>query len=67
MRRLPAYSNFGDTTTRPTIELAEKVASIAPVPGSKVFFTSGGSDAVDTAAKLVRRYWQLRGRPDGAS
>jgi adenosylmethionine-8-amino-7-oxononanoate aminotransferase len=43
LRRIPAYSNFGDTTTGPTIELAEKLASIAPVPGSKVFFTSGGS------------------------
>jgi adenosylmethionine-8-amino-7-oxononanoate aminotransferase len=64
LRRIPAYSNFGDTTTAPTIELAEKVASIAPVPGSKVFFTSGGSDAVDTATKLARRYWQLRGSPE---
>jgi adenosylmethionine-8-amino-7-oxononanoate aminotransferase len=64
MRRIPAYSNFGDTTTPPTVELAEKVASIAPVPGSKVFFTSGGSDAVDTATKLARRYWQLLDRPE---
>jgi adenosylmethionine-8-amino-7-oxononanoate aminotransferase len=64
MRRIPAYSSFGDTTTVPTIELAEKVASLAPVPGSKVFFTSGGSDAVDTATKLARRYWQLRGSPE---
>jgi adenosylmethionine-8-amino-7-oxononanoate aminotransferase len=64
VRRIPAYSNFGDTTTGPTIELAEKLASIAPVPGSKVFFTSGGSDAVDTATKLARRYWQLRGSPE---
>jgi putrescine aminotransferase len=30
---------------------------------AKVFFTSGGSDSVDTAAKLVRRYWSLAGRP----
>jgi adenosylmethionine-8-amino-7-oxononanoate aminotransferase len=33
------------------------------VPGSKVFFTSGGSDSVDTAAKLARRYWHEVGQP----
>lgn len=60
---LAHFSNFGDMTEVPTMELAERVAAIAPVPGSKVFFTSGGSDAVDTAKKLVRRYWNLRDRP----
>jgi adenosylmethionine-8-amino-7-oxononanoate aminotransferase len=64
LRKLPAYSNFGDTTTGPTVELAERLSDLAPVPGSKVFFTSGGSDSVDTATKLARRYWQLRGEPD---
>ena len=33
------------------------------MPGSKVFFTSGGSDSVDTAAKLARRYWNELGEP----
>ncbi len=60
---LAHFSNFGDMTEVPTMELAERVAAIAPVPGSKVFFTSGGSDAVDTAKKLVRRYWNLNDRP----
>src|SRR5919109_4861297 len=41
LRTLPAYSTFGDFSTRPAIELAERLASIAPVAGSKVFFTSG--------------------------
>ncbi len=57
MRTIAAYSTFGDYVTAPTVELAEKLAGIAPVPGSKVFFTSGGSDSIDTAAKLARRYW----------
>lgn len=61
---LAAYTTFGDFATRPTLDLAERLASIAPVPGSKVFLTSGGSDSVDTAVKLVRRYWQVVGRPD---
>lgn len=63
MRKLAAYSTFGDYTTEPTVELAEKLSSIAPVPGSKVYFTSGGSDSVDTAAKLARRYWNEVGQP----
>ena len=64
MRRIPSYSTFGDLTNEPAEALAERVASLAPVPGSKVFLTSGGSDSVDTATKMVRRYWQLRGEPD---
>jgi putrescine---pyruvate transaminase len=61
---LPAYSTFGDLSNRPAIELAERVSALAPVPGSKVFLTSGGSDSIDTATKMARRYWQLVGRPD---
>lgn len=61
--RLAAYSTFGDMANEPVLALADRLAAIAPVPGSKVFFTSGGSDAVDTAAKLVRRYWSLCGQP----
>ncbi|MGW6693993.1 aminotransferase family protein [Rhodococcus sp. NPDC054953] len=57
------FSNFGDFAPETTIALADKLAEIAPVPGSKVFFTSGGSDSVDTAAKLARRYWHELGRP----
>ncbi|MDH4353264.1 MAG: aminotransferase class III-fold pyridoxal phosphate-dependent enzyme, partial [Actinomycetota bacterium] len=58
---LAAHSVFGDLANRPALDLAERVASLAPVADSKVFFTSGGSDSVDTAAKLVRRFWQVKG------
>jgi putrescine aminotransferase len=61
---LPAYSTFGDLSNRPAIDLAERVSALAPVPDSKVFLTSGGSDSIDTATKMARRYWQLVGRPD---
>jgi putrescine---pyruvate transaminase len=64
MAELPAYSTFGDLTNRPAEALADRVAAIAPVPDSRVFFTSGGSDSIDTATKMARRYWQLRGEPD---
>ncbi|MFH5206755.1 aspartate aminotransferase family protein [Antrihabitans sp. NCIMB 15449] len=57
------YSNFGDFVPAITATLAERLAEIAPVPGSKIFFTSGGSDSIDTAAKLARRYWGEVGKP----
>lgn len=62
--RIAAYSTFGDNAVDVTVELAERLATIAPVPDSKVFFTSGGSDSIDTAAKLARRYWVEVGQPD---
>jgi putrescine---pyruvate transaminase len=64
MRQLPAYSTFGNLTNGPAEALVERVASMAPVPGSKVFLTSGGSDSIDTATKMARRYWQLVGEPE---
>jgi adenosylmethionine-8-amino-7-oxononanoate aminotransferase len=64
MSHVAAYSNFGDLATQPTLELADRLSALAPMPDAKVFFTSGGSDAVDTAVKLVRRYWSLVGKPE---
>ncbi|MFT3662627.1 MAG: aminotransferase class III-fold pyridoxal phosphate-dependent enzyme [Gordonia sp. (in: high G+C Gram-positive bacteria)] len=61
---LAHYSNFGDYSNDTLIALAERVAAMAPVPGSKVMFTSGGSDSVDSAVKLARRYWTEQGRPE---
>ena len=64
MRELAAYSTFGAYANRPALELADRLAEIAPVADAAVFLTTGGSDAVDTAGKLARRYWQLRDRPE---
>ena len=64
MAKLPTYSNFGDIVTPVTLELADRVAGLAPFDGAKVFLTSGGSDSIDTATKMARRYWQLAGEPD---
>ncbi|HEY1524366.1 MAG TPA: aminotransferase class III-fold pyridoxal phosphate-dependent enzyme [Solirubrobacteraceae bacterium] len=63
LSRLEAYSTFGDFANAPARELAEMLADLAPMP-SRVFFGSGGGDAVDTAAKLARRYWFELGQPD---
>lgn len=64
MRKLPAFHTFGDYANEPAMELAERIAGLAPVAGSKVFFGSGGSDAVDSAAKLARAYFVQTGQPD---
>jgi len=47
----------------PVIELAAKVASLAPGDLNRVFFTSGGSEAVESALKLSRQYHKLTGNP----
>lgn len=64
LTRLPAYSSFGAYTTEPTVLLTDRLAALAPIDDAVVFLGSGGSDAVDTAAKLVRRYWDVVGRPE---
>ncbi len=64
MRRLPAYSHYGDVSSRPTTELAERISRIAPMDDAVVFFASGGGESVETAVKLVRRYWSILGRAE---
>jgi adenosylmethionine-8-amino-7-oxononanoate aminotransferase len=64
MRQLAAYQTFEPFSNPPAEALARRVADLAPVPDAKVFFTpGGGSDAIDTAAKLARAYWRAAGRP----
>jgi adenosylmethionine-8-amino-7-oxononanoate aminotransferase len=64
MRRLEAYSTFGDFGNRPANELCERLAAVAPMDGARVFLGSGGGDAIETAAKIVRRHWVLQGHPE---
>ncbi len=63
LSRLEAYSCFADFATPSARELARKLAERAPMP-ARVFLTSGGGEAIDTAAKLARRYWNLLERPE---
>jgi adenosylmethionine-8-amino-7-oxononanoate aminotransferase len=60
MRELPFYTNWSYAHPR-AIELAAEVASLAPGDLSRVFFVNGGSEAVESAWKLARQYYQLRG------
>ena len=48
----------------PAIELAARIASLAPGDLNRVFFTSGGSEAVESAYKLARQYHKLTGKPN---
>ncbi len=63
LERIETHHLFGDYATRPAVELAERLAQMAPSPDSRVFMVSGGGDAVDTAAKLARLYWTEQGQP----
>ena len=64
MRAVAYYPSFFDTTTEPAIRLAARLAELAPGPLSRVFFTNSGSEANETAMKLIRARWKLRGRPE---
>ncbi|MTH55326.1 aminotransferase class III-fold pyridoxal phosphate-dependent enzyme [Bacillus mangrovi] len=64
MKTLAYSSCFATYSHEPAIRLAAKLADIAPGNLSAVFFTSGGSESNDTAYKLARHYWILKGEPE---
>jgi adenosylmethionine-8-amino-7-oxononanoate aminotransferase len=61
---LDAYQVFNDFANEPALRLAGELAERAPMDGAKIFFTSGGGDSIDTAAKMVRAYFAAIGQPD---
>jgi putrescine aminotransferase len=62
---LPFFNAFRGTTNGPAIELANLLVQFfAPEKLTRAFFTSGGSDAVDTALRLARQYHKIRGQQD---
>jgi len=62
MKELAFFTNWSAAHPK-SIELAAKIAELAPGDLNRVFFTSGGSEAVDSALKLVRQYHKLTGNP----
>jgi adenosylmethionine-8-amino-7-oxononanoate aminotransferase len=63
MRQLAGFQAFESFTSPPAEALAARVAGLSPLPGAKVFLSpGGGSDAIDTAAKLARSYWRATGQ-----
>ena len=64
MQRLSFSQSFFDTSNQPAIRLAQVLIGIAPAGLEHVFFQSSGSEANETAARLVRKYWELSGKPE---
>lgn len=67
MMTLPFYNSFFQTTTVPAVQLAARLATLAPSVGDRVFqhvfYSSSGSESNDSNVRMVRRYWDLLGQP----
>ncbi|WP_315918127.1 aspartate aminotransferase family protein [Mesorhizobium sp. SP-1A] len=64
MSKLPYYHGFTHKSHSPLIDLAEKLVQMAPVPMSKAFFTNSGSEANDTAIKMIWYRSNALGQPE---
>jgi putrescine aminotransferase len=64
LAELPFYNAFFQTATPPAIELAELLAEVTPPQFQHVFFSGSGSEGNDTVVRMVRRYWDILGRPE---
>lgn len=64
LKQLPYYNHFFKTTNPWTIELAATLTSLLPDGHTRLLFASSGSEANDSALKLIRYYWNLKGRPE---
>ena len=64
MKELAFYNTFFQTTHVPAIALATRIAELAPGDLNHVFYAGSGSEANDTNIRLVRRYWEVKGKPD---
>ncbi len=63
MRELPYYNTFFMTTHVPVIALSQRLAEIAPEGMNHVFYAGSGSEANDTNIRMVRTYWDMKGKP----
>ncbi len=64
MEQLPYYNTFFQTSHPPALQLAEKLADVAPGDLNHTFFTNSGSESNDTVIRLVRHYWASAGKPN---
>jgi putrescine aminotransferase len=64
MDQLAFYNTFFKTSHEPVIELSERLAGLTPEGINDFFYANSGSEANDTALRLVRGYWAARGRPE---
>ena len=64
LRRLPYYPSFFNSTTEPPIRVAKFLAERAPARVNRTIFSNSGSEANETALKVIRAYWKLKGRQE---
>ncbi|OSQ37993.1 aspartate aminotransferase family protein [Thalassospira mesophila] len=64
MLELPYYNNFFQCAHEPVIELSKVLADITPAHMNHVFYANSGSEANDTVVRMVRQYWNLKGKPE---
>jgi putrescine aminotransferase len=64
MAKLPYATGYFHFGSEPAIKLAGRLAELAPGDLNHVFFTLGGSDAIDTVSRLIRYYFNVTGRPE---
>ncbi len=64
MRKLPYYHTFAHKSTNPAIDLAERLNTMVPIDGGRVFFANSGSEANDSLIKMVWYYNNSRGKPE---
>jgi putrescine aminotransferase len=62
LERLPYYPSFFNSTTEPPIRVAKFLAERAPARVNRTIFSNSGSEANETALKVIRAYWKLAGR-----
>ena len=63
LRTLAAFHSFDRFTNLPAEQLCEQLAKLAPMPDARVFLTSSGSEAIDSALKIVRAARAVGGEP----
>ena len=60
---LPGYHTFFARNSKPSVELAERIKALSPMPMGRVYFTNSGSEANETVVKLLWLIWAAEGQP----
>jgi len=63
LERLPFFTNWVGFATPPALALADRLTELVPIDVGRIFFVSGGSEAIEAALKVARQYHRLRGEP----
>jgi len=64
LKELPYYNSFFQTTNPYVAELSEKLSTLTPDGLDRFFFANSGSEANDSAVKMIRYFWNLQGKPN---